>query len=80
MSELFDIPESLSPRLRWLIKHKIHTFKSGNAEDFDGEPWSAWQAENKNDLPSDYETGATEDDAIAKWARQNGVKLWNETI
>lgn len=78
MSELFDTPACESPRLKWIKKHKIQTHCSGKAEDFDGEPWNAWQAESPKHIPSDFEIGATEDDAIAAWTKRHSVLLWNE--
>ena len=78
MTDLFTIPESPSPRLAWLRKHNVHTFCSGPAEHFDGEPWNCWQAINEKAMPEDYETGTTEHEAIVKWAIAHNVPLWNE--
>ena len=79
MNELFDIPPCESPRLKWLKKHDVKTLCSGNAEDFDGEPWNAWAGDMGEAISGgEYVTGATEQDAIANWAIRRRVKLWNE--
>jgi hypothetical protein len=81
MNELFDIPESKAPRLRWMEKHDIRRHRA----DLDDEnlPWSAWFPENEHEsgLPMDPEAcgyGVTENDAIVDLAVKHKIKLWNE--
>jgi hypothetical protein len=72
MTELFDIPETKSPRLIWLEKHQIVTLR--------GKPdsWAAW-VKGKNIRPNcSYGYGETEDDAITSLAIKLGLRLWNE--
>jgi hypothetical protein len=88
MSELFEIPETKSPRLQWIEDHSIKTDKSQN----DG-IWYAvmpreahfnlsvaelaviyWRTLSANRLA----TGKTEDEAITNLAKQLGLRLWNE--
>jgi hypothetical protein len=80
MSELFDIPETLSPRLRWIREHKVRTHHAPWCED---EPWSAWTPANESPegLPMDPEACGycmTEDEAIVELAKKLNLKLWNE--
>jgi len=76
IDNLFRMEESLSPRLQWMQKHKIHSLK-GNDED--GEPWGAWVGEEGMPLQGKWLTfAATEDEALAKLAKTIGVKFWNE--
>jgi hypothetical protein len=71
MSELFDIPQSLSPRLSWMDEHGIWTRKIGlNAEDSS----EMWQAEASGFTAR----GPDEDSAIVALAQMMGIKLWNE--
>lgn len=65
MSELFDIPESKSPRLLWLEKHGIWTSKAE----------SGWQATAAGIVCKGHET---EDDAIVNLSVRMGIKLWNK--
>lgn len=83
-ANLFDIPESPSPRLQWIAKHGIQTSFCKDTEM--DEPWSAWigdlfeAIETGGDDPEigGYATGETEDDAIVKLAKAYGLRLWNE--
>jgi ethanolamine utilization protein EutQ (cupin superfamily) len=76
---LFDIPESESPRLKWMKKHGIKTFCSGKAQDFDGKPWNCWTGDLCEAMESNtLAIGETEADTIAAWAKINNVRLWNE--
>lgn len=75
MKELFTITPCDSPRLKWMKKYEIQTFDrgvGGSDELVDFERWSAGCGE------SNYVDGATEDEAIANWAKAHGVPLWNE--
>lgn len=83
--ELFSVPEVKSPRMRWIAKHALVTqhhpevtvgdeCAETGAELY---PWTAKQSSccyPKNVAQG----GATEDDALASWARQNGVRMWFE--
>jgi hypothetical protein len=71
MSELFDVPESLSPRLAWIKKHRATVH------------WSEEDAEYYAYMGSCcsvdwYGWGETEDDALFEMAKKRGLKLWNE--
>lgn len=77
MSTLFDL-ESLkqdSPRLAWMKKHDIKTHCW--TDDPDELPWLCWSGELPSD-PASCASGKTEDEALACWARWNGVRFWNE--
>lgn len=69
---LFDIPESKSPRLLWMEKHGVWTSKT-NFVDFE-QPEHAWKAEAAGKIG----VGPTEDDAIVDLAKIMNLKLWNE--
>ena len=66
---LFDIPESLSPRLAWINKHLVTSEYSVS----DGE-WLSISRRN----PEIHGYGKTEDDAMFDLARQHGWRMWNE--
>lgn len=92
MTELFDIPETKSPRLLWVEKHGVKT------KERDGK-FYAWDSYTEESMREEYEDehgddrnfdmisespkgwigiGATEDDAIVDWAKKNSTPLWNE--
>lgn len=78
--ELFEVEESLSPRLAWMQKHKIRTHHAPWVEEA---PWSAWHPDNESEegLPMDPEAcgyGMNEDEAIVDLAKKLNIKLWNE--
>ena len=83
---LFDVPETKSPRLRWIEKNHLRTkhfpgVEVGNEDDETGDdlwPWVAWQYQGKCYPPRKALGGATEDEALAEWARRNGKLMWNE--
>ena len=88
MSDLFDIPETLSPRLRWMQAHGVKTLLMRDDPEmwFPDMPWVAFTGEFDQDDPewvdkmtSDFGVGASEDDAIIAWAIANKHKLWNES-
>jgi len=69
MSELFNVPEQLSPRLAWLKKYDVQVKQfPGHANE-----WSAWDGKQ-----GFMGHGATEADAITAYAKERGIKLWNE--
>lgn len=79
MNQLFDIPESKSPKLLWMEKHGVKTHQSDLSED----PWIAWLASNESvdGLPRNMEKcgyGNTKDEAITDLAIKNNLKFWNE--
>jgi hypothetical protein len=67
--ELFQIPETLSPRLRWMREHQVTTTKEAEPS---GDLWTAWV------FPDTSGYGATEDDALADLAKKLSIPLWNE--
>jgi hypothetical protein len=72
---LFNAPAQDSPRLAWMKRYGVKTFDrgySGTDEMGDFERWTAGVG------ASNYVDGATEDEAIANWAKEHGLKLWNE--
>lgn len=73
MNDLFEIPESKSPRLLWIEKHMITTRKTGTDSDELGD-CQRWIAQN----PMKIGYGHTEDEALTQLALKLGVKLWNE--
>ena len=70
---LFEIPETPSPRLQWMRKHGVKTEKT-EFVDFH-QPEHAWKAESAGMVG----VGPTEDDAIVDLAKKNNLKLWNES-
>lgn len=84
---LFEVPETKSPRKKWIEKHGLrtmHVLEVVNGEE-DAEtgdtlhPWLAWKFEEGKINPPRYAPGGgTEDDALAEWARQNGRRMWFE--
>ena len=80
MSELFDLKTVSvpSPRLRWLERHAVKTYKSPYVLD-DEEPWSAWAGDFEVAMKKHtIVNGATEEEAITNWAKETGTRLWNE--
>lgn len=86
MRELFEIPESLSPRAAWIKKHKIEFLHcpehdGRNEDEFGHElyPWNCWSPSfDEPPYPRFVGQGMTQDDAIAEWAKFHRVRLWNE--
>jgi hypothetical protein len=94
MSELFDIQETLSPKMQWIAKLKTDGMLTHNADHIDENPWMAI-------IPFDdhkgtigevmakwcglYEEmdligyGQTEPDAMIDCACKNKLRLWNES-
>jgi len=78
MSDLFEIPEQLSPRLKWMKEHDVHTDKCRYLQAGEA-PWSAWQGDMMKAMSfMEISTGETEDEAIVHLAKAMGWKLWNE--
>lgn len=92
METLFDLPPSPSPRLLWIARHGVQTFRIDvRTQD---NPWTAFirhdDQEGTGDVHDDYHRhrsmwgdmlsghGATEDEAIVEMAQKRGIKLWNE--
>ena len=80
MSELFSLPEQLSPRLAWMRKHKINT----HYIEWSRKHW-AWTgnidpSKLLNDAPADayFAVAGTQEEALADHAKIRGIKLWNE--
>ena len=80
MTDLFDIPESKSPRLLWMERYRIVTHKSDVCDN--DKPWMAWRKkdENANGIPRIglVGEGETEHDAIVDCCLVLGIRLWNE--
>jgi len=62
-----DLPEDLSPKLRWLAKHGITIYQSKDGR------WSAYKTGTTTLI-----SRATEDDTLVALANRLKVKLWNE--
>lgn len=93
MSELFDIEESLSPRMKWVHGMKAGVMLTHYNADCEN-PWCAIlvQTEDKGktiglimaescrlyDEAGLYAEGSTEIDAMEELAVKNNLKLWNE--
>lgn len=79
--EFFD-PATVTqdtPRLAWLKLHRIKTLEWQEPEDED-ERWCCWSL-NDCEFPEcdeDATHAATEHNAIAQWAIEAHVRLWNE--
>ena len=84
---LFDLPETKSPRLKWMDEKNVSTHfnkdvQAGDEDEFSGEPirpWAAFVGESRFPRP-DAGFGDTEHEAIVDLAIKKGWKLWNETI
>ena len=82
---LFDIPETPSPRLKWMRDNKIEVVDSG----LDHEPgdeceitgnrlYRYWAVIEGTVFENEEAGGDTEDEAIVGLARKLNLKLWNE--
>jgi len=87
--QLFDVPEQLSPRLAWMKKHNVITYRcpsdglwvadfceDGN-EDFK-DPYSYFAKETAMNGDHYIGLGQSEDEAITHLCIRCRVKLWNE--
>ena len=73
--ELFEVPEQLSPRLKWMKRHGIYTDHCGQIAKHVS--WKAYVLNERGGIDlSSY--GETEHEAIADLAIRLGIKLWNE--
>ena len=84
MSDLFDIPETLSPRLKWMRENDIDVQECEiHSYFFDRlvtrPQWVAWSKKKATKAVARYEFGDTKDDAIVALAKKMNVKLWNES-
>ena len=85
MSELFDIPETLSPRLKWMREHSIEVVDSGLDHDPGDECevtgdrlYRYWAVIEGTVCTNEEAGGDTEDAAIVALAKKLNLKLWNE--
>ncbi len=81
MSELFNIPETLSPRLRWMEKHGI-TIEDGGIDHDDGDECEITgnQCFRYYAICGEQAAGGhTKDDAIIALAIKLQLRLWNES-
>jgi hypothetical protein len=88
MSELFDIPECKSPRLKWIEENGILTGYNGNTSTWYAVlPKRGDEQRDIRQLVTDYHhtlasyrvaKGQTEDDALTNLAKPIGLRLWNE--
>jgi len=84
---LFDLPETPSPRLKWMGDHQIEVIDSrldhepGDECELTGSRlyrWWAWQTCKRTKTESSSGGGDTEDEAIVNLAKKLNLKLWNE--
>jgi hypothetical protein len=84
VTELFPTEQITvkSPRLLWMERHGVKTSETMAGEcpetGFEWLSWVAYSGELEISERDRVGIGETEDDAIADWARINGVRLWNE--
>jgi len=74
-SELFDTPESLSPRLAWMKRHSIGTYQIESGE------WEAYKGRIVHGsflTPLNAIRGKTEEDSLVALAHKFKLKLWFE--
>ena len=68
MSGLFpDLPEELSPRLKWMLKKNIKTIRRDDGK------WVAFKSETRFNNSDENEV-----DAVIGLAKKLKLKLWNE--
>ena len=71
MNELFEIPESKSPRLKWMERHHLTVRLSHDYDDDE----DVWQCLHGMKVIGE---GGTEDRAITAAAKSLNIPLWNE--
>ena len=80
IENLFDLPESKSPRLKWIEKHHLQTHQTPNwqpdTEDEFCDVVEAWYASDDNFEHN--HGGETEDEALVAWAKARGKLTWME--
>lgn len=64
---LFDMPDSPSPRLKWMQENGIKTIKANDGR------WIAYKSETSHKF-----THESEVDAVVGLAKQLKIKLWKE--
>lgn len=74
MSELFDLPEVLSPRLAWIKRNNISIRLSVLTRIDEPRKYLAYTRDQSTAIG----TGQTEDEALTDLAKLLGVPLWNE--
>ena len=76
MNELFDIPETKSPRLKWMEAHLIavgeNIFTPTHSDDF------RHGYTRRADCATGSGYGNTDDEALVDLAKRQGWRLWNE--
>lgn len=62
-----ELPEELSPRLKWMEGKSIHTMRTKDGR------WIAYKSETQHHYTHEEET-----DAVVGLAKKLKLKLWNE--
>lgn len=70
---LFEVQESLSPRLQWMKKHNITTGFTSKRIYF-----AFYNHDIGKDTISNTGRGESEEDALIDFAKNNNISLWNE--
>lgn len=74
MSDLFDLPPSLSPRLMWFKKYSVTCAWTHQTEFFE----EGYLARGRHRGSNFVANAPTEDEAITALAKAMRVPLWNE--
>jgi len=73
-AELFDMPESLSPKLRWMARHGIKVKQDAP------DKWTAWRSLwSPEPSALNSVTSNTEENALFELAVKTNLQLWNES-
>lgn len=85
MKDLFDIPESKSPQLKWIEKHGITTHYSADLCDGEHLPWIAWDKANDDGegTPDNQDAcgyGYTENEALLDLLVTRGLEHWHKAV
>ena len=86
---LFDVPETLSPRLAWRRKHSVCSYFTkefaGRQDTPTPMPWAAWVGGLDDYLEimewegdDGFGYGDSEDEAFCNLAIKYGLRMWNE--
>lgn len=82
MDALFDLPETLSPRLQWIQRHGVSINRDDSPGGIEFGPYFASVPTSPEGHPNEWMScigsGPTEDDALVDLARNQGLRLWNE--